>query len=145
MVKVEATIDKSKISSITKSFLGLQDNIEIGLQKAMLYAESSAKESFGQTGNLQSRSGRYRASIQSGTDKLKGWLQSKLKYAAIHEYGGTITPKHGKYLKFKIGDQWKTVKQVIIPARPVLTPAVHNNIDKMKDIILQEIMRGLNE
>jgi phage gpG-like protein len=37
-------------------------------------------------------------------------------YAAIHQFGGTITGK--PWLRFKIGDRWVTVHQVTIPARP---------------------------
>ncbi|MBF0136752.1 MAG: phage virion morphogenesis protein [Magnetococcus sp. DMHC-1] len=41
-------------------------------------------------------------------------------YAAIHQFGGTILPVKGKYLRFKIGDQAVYAKQVTIPARPFL-------------------------
>ena len=41
-------------------------------------------------------------------------------YAAIHQFGGTITPKNGEYLKFKIGNRYVSAKRVDIPARPFL-------------------------
>lgn len=39
-------------------------------------------------------------------------------YAAIHQFGGIIVPKSGKYLRFKWSGGWATVKSVKIPARP---------------------------
>ena len=42
-------------------------------------------------------------------------------YAAIHQYGGVIKSKHGKFLRFKWGPgdaDWATVKEVKIPPRP---------------------------
>lgn len=45
-----------------------------------------------------------------------------LKYAAIHQFGGTIKPVNGKYLRFRIGGAggYVSVKSVTIPARPYL-------------------------
>jgi phage gpG-like protein len=40
------------------------------------------------------------------------------RYAAIHQFGGTIRPKNGKALRFQSGDRWHTVAEVKIPARP---------------------------
>lgn len=39
-------------------------------------------------------------------------------YAAIHQFGGVITPKTKKALKFQIGGKFVTVKKVVIPPRP---------------------------
>lgn len=41
-----------------------------------------------------------------------------VRYAAIHQFGGTIKAKTKKALRFKIGDQWVTRESVTIPARP---------------------------
>lgn len=45
---------------------------------------------------------------------------SNVVYALIHQMGGTIVPKKGKYLKFKVGGKWVNAKQVTIKARPYL-------------------------
>ena len=48
----------------------------------------------------------------------KVMVGSNLPYARIHQKGGTIKPKKGKYLKFKgIGGNDVFVKEVTIPAR----------------------------
>lgn len=64
---------------------------------------------------------------------------------SVHELGGTIKPKVGKYLKFQIAGQWKTVKQVVIPARPFLRPAIQRSQDNMVEIITRQIMRDFND
>lgn len=41
-------------------------------------------------------------------------------YAAIHQFGGTITPKNAKALVFQLGGRTVKAKKVTIPARPFL-------------------------
>ena len=143
MIKITIDVNKNQIKDLSTKLLGIDNFVKNGLIQAMLYAESEAKQSFGRQGNLKSRSGRLRNSITNKVEGFTGWLGTNVKYAAIHEFGGVIKPKKGKYLKFQVKKQWKTVKQSIIPARPFIAPAIHNNIEKFTDIILQEIMRGL--
>jgi phage virion morphogenesis protein len=45
---------------------------------------------------------------------------TSVPYAAVHQFGATITAKTGRGLRFKIGEAWVTVKSVTIPARPYL-------------------------
>lgn len=47
---------------------------------------------------------------------------TNLIYARIHDEGGTIKPKKGKYLKFSLGKGkgWRVVSKVTIPERPYL-------------------------
>lgn len=48
-------------------------------------------------------------------------IGTNLKYARLHQYGGVIKPKKGKYLKFAGRDGNPVfVKKVTIPARPFL-------------------------
>lgn len=49
--------------------------------------------------------------VQVGTNKV---------YAAIHQFGGTIKPKTGDRLVFRIGGQTVFARSVTIPARPYL-------------------------
>lgn len=51
----------------------------------------------------------------------------RVVYAAIHEFGGTIRPVKGRYLRFQYKGSWHTVKSVTIPARPYLHPALVAN------------------
>ena len=43
-------------------------------------------------------------------------------YAAIQEFGGTITPKNGPFLVFMIDGELVFARQVTIPARPYMRP-----------------------
>ncbi len=52
-----------------------------------------------------------RDQVEVGTNKV---------YAAIHQFGGTISAKGGGYLSFRIGDGFARVKSVTIPARPFI-------------------------
>lgn len=73
-------------------------------------------------------SGRLRNSVFSnlrGRDVLEIGAGSNVVYAKIHEFGGTIKPKHGQYLKFSVpGGGFVSAKQVHIPARPYVKPTI---------------------
>lgn len=64
--------------------------------------------------------------VQVGTNK---------EYARIHQFGGVIKPKKGKYLKFENPDgTWSLVKEVTIPARPFIGIS-DDDIDDAKHLI----------
>jgi len=49
--------------------------------------------------------------VKIGTNKV---------YGAIHQFGGTIKPKAGKFLVFRLGGRTVFARSVTIPARPFL-------------------------
>jgi phage gpG-like protein len=49
---------------------------------------------------------------------------SNLSYAAIHEYGGEITPDKGNFLRFEKGSKTIFARRVTIPPRPYLWPTI---------------------
>lgn len=49
--------------------------------------------------------------VEVGTNKI---------YAAVHQFGVTITPVKASHLVFRIGDQVVKAKSVTVPARPYL-------------------------
>lgn len=52
-------------------------------------------------------------------------------YAAIHEFGGVIRPKHGRYLRFRTPDgAYHTVEKVFIPARPYMSTGMNEFLDR---------------
>ncbi|MBD8554910.1 phage virion morphogenesis protein [Rhizobium sp. CFBP 8762] len=69
---------------------------------------------------ILTESGRLRDSInrQAGNDYVR--VGTNVVYAAIHQFGGTIKPKTGTHLHFRIGGQSVMVKSVTLPARPFL-------------------------
>ena len=72
-------------------------------------------------GKTLTETARLRDSIDYAATPTKVMVGSNLAYARIHQLGGVIKPKKGKFLKFRgQGGQEVFVKQVTIPARPYL-------------------------
>jgi len=138
--------DLKRLQSLKTEFL---EGFYRGMQKAMKFAESKSKKSFGEPNHLNVVTGYLRRSIQSGAERtggnVIGWLSSETKYSAIHENGGIIKPRIGEYLRFKIAGNWKTVKEVIIPQRSYLRQPIEDNMSKMVDIIEKEIEKDMNK
>lgn len=126
-----------------------KDGLLKGVRQAMFVAEAWAKGSFGKPGHLKARTGNLRRSINTKVvdkgNQIVGTIGSAVIYAAIHELGGKILPKKGKYLKFAIDGHWISVKQVNIPARPYLAPSIESNINKIRDIIKNSVIQGANK
>ena len=120
-----------------------------------LALEGKRHAQFGVTnraGGLRVRSGRLRGSIQGNVTKTGPGAdvilsaggssgRGTVKYARIHEAGGTIFPKRAKYLTFPVsadaftgagvsrgagGSSWRSVRSVKIPARPYMQPALEH-------------------
>ena len=143
-MRINIDIDNKPIKAFYKRINVFDRSLTEALSYAMLYAEGESKQSFGKHGNLKVRTGRLRNSIQSGASGNVGWIGTNVNYGISHENGAIIRPKNGKYLKFQIAGQWKTVKQVIIPARPFLFPAVNDNKEKIAEIIVDKLVEDLN-
>nr|DAD98284.1 MAG TPA: virion morphogenesis protein [Myoviridae sp. ct5nJ10] len=72
-------------------------------------------------GKTLTNKGHLRDSIDKKATSDTVMVGSNLKYARIHQKGGTITPKKAKKLVFKgRGGKKVAVDQVTIPARPYL-------------------------
>lgn len=85
--------------------------------------------------SLLSSSGHLVDSLQHLVDGDSVLVGSPLVYARIHNRGGIIKPKKGKSLKFRIGGQFVTVKQVTIPRREYLGISDENAEDINADVI----------
>lgn len=72
-------------------------------------------------GKVLSDTKRLERSIDSAATLDSVMVGSNLKYARIHQKGGTIRPKNKKFLRFPGSDgQDVFTKEVTIPARPYL-------------------------
>jgi len=117
-----------------------RDEMQRGMKEATLLVAATAKRDYlsgPRPGRLGVVTGRLRSSLSTEVRGLganvQGVVGSNVKYARIHELGGTIVPKKAKALKFfypKAG-HWVSVKSVEIPARPYLSTALR---DKQKEI-----------
>lgn len=94
------------------------------------------------SGNLM-KSIKYKAK----TD-FTGSIGSYTVYSSLHERGGTILPKKGEYLYFKIDGELKRARQVVIPQRQFLWPKVSDyfgtdKAEKVMDSVLQKALDDL--
>lgn len=61
-------------------------------------------------------------------------------HARMNEFGGTIRPKKGRFLKFKGKDgEWVFAKSVQIPPRPFLRPALDENVSEIEAAVEKKI------
>lgn len=99
-----------------------------------------ARESGGKT---LIRTSALRTSIKSEANSTGLAVGTNLIYAATHQFGDerTIRAKHGKYLRFKIGDRFvsKPSVRVTIPARPFL--GISERDDEEIKEILEDIVK----
>lgn len=117
---------------------------EDAMLKGGVFAEGEAKRNAPKQTRTLARS--INAEIIPTFDKtvLVG-VGTNVIYARIHELGGTIKAKKGKYLKFYIKGKFIQVKQVTIPARPYLTPAIEDNVSEIEKIIGEELRRQISK
>jgi len=54
-------------------------------------------------GSMMNVSGALKGSITAEGSGLRSVIEPHMVYAAIHQFGGTITPKKGKFLRIPIG------------------------------------------
>jgi phage gpG-like protein len=85
--------------------------------------------------------GSINTKVKVGT-KISAQIGTNLKYARIHENGGTIKPKTGQFLKFNIGGRDIFAKSVTIPKRPFLKPSLEAKRKEAVDLILDKIMEA---
>ena len=72
-------------------------------------------------GTTLSDTGRLQKSIEYAATSNRVMVGSNLPYARIHQLGGTVRAKKGKFLKFKgLDGEDVFVREVSIPARPYL-------------------------
>ena len=71
-------------------------------------------------------------SVEVGTNKV---------YAAIHQFGGTISSKSGGYLSFAIGGQFVRVRSVTIPARPFIGIS-EDDVKNVSEVIEGALIRA---
>ena len=150
----------------------IQANVFKALQQGMTLAASISQTKY-LTGPRPSKlgvvTGMLRASVKGGAylgggpgvfamGVLKaGWFGASMKYAAIHEYGGTtpphtIIPRTKTVLKFfwKKANMWRYAKRIyhpgsVIPARPYLLPAMMDVQPIIENMIQTAIDRAFKD
>ena len=164
---IEFTIDRRQIDSLINklSAISREDVLKDAMQAAghNLAAWIKMNRLTGPRPQfLGVKTGNLRASIAASPTERAGKdyitrIGTNVIYAPIHEYGGVIRAKAGGYLAFQIENvrttskrtggplkhyavdsNWVRVKQVTIPARPFMRPAIEdkqNREDTLKILI----------
>ena len=83
--------------------------------------------------------------FEDSGDRLTTSIGDSAEYAAAHEYGVTIFPKKGKYLKFQIEGQWKSVKQVTLPERSFMRSSLAEQKETFRQKLSQAVGRSLRK
>ena len=107
------------------------DAIEAGVKRGAEKVQERARANVGRkftkhpTGKLRES---IRVEMEGAGRNAKAKVGSDLIYSRIHEYGGIIRPKNAKMLAWR-GEDGKMIfaKQVNMPARPYLEPALKMN------------------
>lgn len=89
-------------------------------------------------------SGSLKNSIQASSNNNEAIVGTDQKHAAIHQFGGTITPKIKGFLAFKVGGKWIfTQKPITITARPFmqLTPQDESTLLEDAQHYFQQLLR----
>lgn len=85
--------------------------------------------------------------VESGRERVTVAVGTNLEYAAVHEFGATITPKRAQFLHFTVNGEEVFTKSVTIPARPYLRPAFDSQqraaIEDFKAALRDQIREAL--
>jgi len=149
MIGFRLQVDKEGLRRLQAAPDEMRKALIPAMKACMVAAEATAKKDYlsgPRPAKLQRVSGRLRGSIatevrQDG-NTVTGRIGSNVVYAHIHELGGVIRPKTATYLRFQIGGQWKSVKQVRMPARPFLRPALEDNMGRFREIFRRSLMEA---
>ncbi len=139
------------IRRFTTGISQAKKEIRKNLLKAGSVIQAEAKTGFkarGQKNSPNPAKGANTLRVQSGQLRRSIIVRSKgsgtrtvvevgptVRYGAIHEFGGTIRPIRKQFLTFKIAGGFVNVRQVRIPKRPYLAPALKRSEEKIQTII----------
>lgn len=94
------------------------------------------------SGGMLVESGRLIGSFSRKVDGPRLTVGTNVIYAAIHQFGGTIRPKHRSLLRFRIGRRQTFARQVTIPARPFLGISAEDR-DEIEEIFQDHARRAM--
>jgi hypothetical protein len=68
-----------------------------------------------------------------------GTVFSNTPYSRAQEYGATIVPTNGEFLKFQIDGHWVQVRQVVLPERSYLRSTLAERADLIRDELTRAV------
>ncbi len=144
MLNVRVQGAEALINRLEHIASGKKSALARALTKAAIKIESSAKrEGFTGRPRLQSHAGSagLAGSITHFVDAsaLRAVVGTNKIYARIHEFGGTIKPVRARMLAWQTDGEWHFAKQVTIPPRPYLGPALKSNRPAVEKLMAGEV------
>lgn len=112
--------------------------------EVMRILDYEAQQAYGRSG-LERRSGALANSLRSYPESIPDGIRvvmspRNIKYARIHEFGGTIRAIRGEYLKFQVKPGvWVQKRQVTIRARPYLRPTLVRAHAKIMKVLAEGV------
>ena len=132
---------ESLMKKLAAKKLLYESRLEAATTAAALIVENAAKNNAPYVTGTLKRSIDHQTKEKS-VEKVVVVVGTNVEYAAIQEFGGTITAKNAPNLVFQTADgEWHSVPSVEIPAQPYLRPALDENREKVKDKI-REVLVG---
>jgi phage gpG-like protein len=114
------------------------DRMQKAVMRAGYLVQRAAKKNLTGGNPLNVQTNRLRSSVQvktKGSGKTaESTVGTRVKYGAVHEHGATIMSTWGR---------GHTARQLTIPARPWLNPALESNRKKIVKLIDKEIQNML--
>ncbi len=121
-----------------------EDAVTEGAAVIQSYAQMNARNVFSRNQRGQLRNSIMMTVRRTGTG-AEAEIGPRVIYGRIQELGGTIRPKSAKVLHFKIDDRDIFARQVTIPPRPYLRPAVEDHMDQIRAAMNASIIDSLSE
>lgn len=125
-------------ASFNKAGKSTPDRMQKAVTRAGYLVQRAAKKNLTGGNPLNVQTNRLRGSVQvkpKGSGKrAEATVGTIVKYGALHEFGATITSTWGR---------GHTPRQITIPARPWLNPALESNRKKIVKIIDKEVQNML--
>ena len=134
----------SQLSSAVRSAVAL-NAVYAGAAKVEEFTKINIQDTFSkrQTGGLANSV--MSSAMQTGSG-AEAYIEPIKVYARIQEFGGTVKPiPPNKTLRFQVDGQWRSAKQVTIPARPYLGPAVNDHKEEIIAAMAQEVELGIQQ
>ena len=188
MLRIQVLGVKEAVAALGKFSGQLDAALKKGLTHAAMVVVKAAKKNIPGSGkgkgknaaavpeHLTSRTGFLRNSITFEVSGLEAHIGTNVKYARIHELGGTIRPKGHPFLAIPVGDyddsprahenlrfvprgargglliegdspggrvQYVLKREVVIPKRPYLQPALDSSQDEIQKRMTEAIEKVL--
>ena len=120
-----------KLSAVARGD-ALRDTVEAGARVIQAQAMINANEVFSDKAT-NALANSIIVEMEGGGNKVSANIGPTVIYGRIHELGGIIKPITAKFLHFFIDGVEIFTKEVHIPARPYLRPAVDGHEDQIRD------------